>query len=88
MTTNQAHGSIVSKLAELDAGERAISAHRRDLHRQIDILYLSAPLDNGQVALLDRLEDQERDVSAQRHDLHKQIGELRVQVGLSRGRDS
>jgi hypothetical protein len=85
MTPTRTHGSIVSTLAELDVEELTISASRRNLHRRIDSIYLSAPLNDEEVTLLDRLENQERDVSAQRRKLHARIDDLRAQVGLPAG---
>ena len=78
---NQPRGDILSALAVLDREERAISALRRDLHDQIDTLYLTAPLDKEQITKLDLLESQARDVSARRRALHRKIDELRVQAG-------
>jgi hypothetical protein len=87
MSPTQTHGSIVSKLVVLNDGEHAISERRKVLHRRIDKLYLSAPLNEEQVTLLDLLERQERDVSDERRTLHAQINALRAQVGLPRTRD-
>jgi hypothetical protein len=81
MATTQAQGDIVSTLAVLDREELAISARRRDLHEQIDALYLSAPLDKEQITKLDLLENQARGVSARRHTLHRKINGLRAQAG-------
>jgi hypothetical protein len=81
MTSTRAQGDLVSNLAVLDREERALSSLRRDLHEQIDRLYLSAPLDDAQITTLDLLENPERDVSARRHALHRRINELRVQAG-------
>jgi len=77
--TTRAEGSIVSRLNELDMEERAISAERKNLHRQIDGVYLNAPLDDTKFALLIRLEQQERAVSAERRKLHTAINRLRGQ---------
>jgi hypothetical protein len=82
MTQSQTRGSIVGRLAELDVGERTISARRKDLHEWIDSIYLGAPLDDVEVTLLERLEGQEREVSARRRRLHAEIDDLRAQVGL------
>jgi hypothetical protein len=75
---------IASTLIEMDLRERAISAERRSLHELIDRLYLSAPLDEDEIALLDQLEKQEREVSEQRRNLHASILELRAQVPAPR----
>ena len=87
MDIAQTHSGIVSKLVALNDGELAISARRNVLHRRIDKLYLSAPLGDEDVKLLDLLEGQERDVSDERRRLHAQINALRAQVGLPRTRD-
>jgi hypothetical protein len=87
MPTPQTHGTIVNRLVVLDDDEQKMSAHRQLLHRRIDKLYLSAPLNEEQVTLLDLLEGQERDVSDERRKLHAQINALRAQVGLPRTRD-
>lgn len=77
----------VTTLAALTADERLISANRRALHRSIDAIYMSAPLNSRQTAELDLLETQERNVSAQRHRLHAQIDALRAEMGLPRWRE-
>lgn len=87
MTPTPTHGSLVSKLVVLFDDEQKMSAHRQILHRRIDKLYLSAPLDEEQVTLLDLLEGQERDVSDERRKVHAQINALRAQIGLPRTRD-
>jgi predicted nucleic acid-binding Zn-ribbon protein len=70
------------ELAALDREEQAISRQRRLLHQRIDRLYLSAPLDDAQTALLDELEALEQEISGNRHRLHRRIDELRAQIGL------
>ena len=77
---------LISMLQVLNKRERILSWRRRTLHDTIDSLYLSAPLDEQQVALLERLEHQERDLSARRRKLHAQIDELRAQLALPRWR--
>lgn len=67
--------------------ECEVSKRRRQLHRQIDDLYLAAPLDDAQMAELDELEETERAVSRQRRKLHETIDELRANIGLPRWRD-
>jgi hypothetical protein len=87
MPPTQTHSSLVNRLVALNDDEQKLSAHRQLLHRRIDKLYLSAPLNDEQVTLLDLLEGQERDVSDERRKLHAQINALRAQVGLPRSRD-
>lgn len=75
------------QLDRLGRMERAISARRRQLHHDIDHLYLAAPLDEDQMRELDRLETKEQTVSRQRRRLHDTIDELRAEIGLPRWRD-
>jgi hypothetical protein len=82
MATTHESASNVSELAELDSKETEISTRRRDLHRQIDGLYLRAPLGPEDIARLDLLENQERDLSAERRLLHARINALRCEIGL------
>jgi hypothetical protein len=70
------------RVGELDVRERAISRRRREIHRQIDGLYLAAPVDEGDIVWLERLEAAERQISAQRRRLHAEIDELRARIGL------
>ena len=83
MTETLSHSTIEAKLAVLDADERLISSRRQALHRRIDALYLSAPLDTRQIAELDVLEEQEQEISAERHALHNKIGRLRGEISGS-----
>lgn len=78
---------IVRDLIELGRLERAVSARRRQLHHDIDQLYLTAPLDKAQMRELDQLEAAEQAVSGERRKLHETIDQLRAQVGLPRWRD-
>ena len=87
MSPAETDDSIQRKLARLDEAEQEISARRELLHRRIDRLYLSSPLNDEQVTLLDLLEGEEREVSDERRRLHAQINALRAQVGLPRSRD-
>jgi hypothetical protein len=73
---------VTVELAKLDVRERAISRRRRELHEQIDRLYLASPLDEAHVAWLERLEASERQISAQRRRLHGEIDDLRARIGL------
>lgn len=73
---------VDAELAKLDARERAISQRRRELHAQIDLIYLAAPLDELEVARLDRLETAEREVSMRRRRLHAEIDEMRASLGM------
>ena len=52
----RAREQIAGDLGQLNAAEREISARRRAFHQRIDAIYLSAPLTDGQRALLDQLE--------------------------------
>jgi hypothetical protein len=61
---NERAAEVNAELAKLDARERAISQRRRELHVQIDLLYLAAPLQQTDVARLERLETAEREISA------------------------
>lgn len=70
------------QLDRLGQVERAVSARRRQLHHDIDQLYLAAPHDENQMQELDRLEMIEQAVSRQRRRLHEMIDELRAQIGL------
>lgn len=76
------------ELASLDHEERAVSQRRRELHEQIDEIYLSAPLGDEEIRLLDELENLERSVSARRRELHVQIDQLRARAGLPRWREA
>lgn len=78
---------VTRQLDRLGHLERAVSARRRQLHHDIDQLYLAAPLDENQMQELDRLETMEQAVSRQRRRLHDTIDELRAQIGLPRWRD-
>ena len=75
-------GEITAEMAKLDVRERAISRRRREIHRQIDALYLAVPLDETETAWLQRLEISEREISAQRRRLHAEIDDLRARLGL------
>ena len=75
-------GEVTAELAKLDVRERAISRRRREIHRQIDSLYLAAPLDEEAVVWLERLEAAERQISAQRRRLHAEIDVFRARIGL------
>jgi len=86
--TQRGRVSVTRELTVLGLKERAVSRRRRELHEQIDRLYLSAPLDDGQTAQLDQLEALEEAVSRQRRMLHEQIDELRAQIGLPRWREA
>jgi hypothetical protein len=77
----QDHELLLTELAELNTGERAISDRRNELHAQIDRVYMTAPLDPAKTALLDRLEGEERSISEQRRQLHAVIDGLRGRVG-------
>jgi hypothetical protein len=81
-TTDTPSGAVVDGLARLDAQEREISAQRRDLHEQIDRIYLSAPLSDDEVERLDELEELERHVSEQRRRVHREIDLQRATIGL------
>lgn len=87
MNTRHTQSSITRELAELGLVERAISKQRRELHDEIDQLYLSAPLDDARMAQLDALEASEQSVSRERRKLHERIDELRAQIGLPRWRE-
>jgi hypothetical protein len=84
---NDTKTSISTQLTRLERRERAISDRRRELHQQIDMLYLEAPLDASQMAELDQLESLEQTISRQRRRLHQQVDELRRQIGLPRWRE-
>lgn len=75
------------QLDRLGRMERAVSVRRRQLHHDIDQLYLAAPLDEAQMRELDRLEAKEQAVSRRRRELHSTIDELRAEIGLPRWRD-
>jgi hypothetical protein len=75
-------GEITAEIAKLDVRERAISRRRREIHRQIDALYLVTPLGEVDVAWLQRLEVSEREISAKRRRLHAEIDDLRARLGL------
>ena len=74
-------------LIRLGQLERTVSARRRQVHHDIDRLYLAAPLDDTQMRQLDRLEAIEQAVSGERRQLHETIDDLRAQIGLPRWRD-
>jgi chromosome segregation ATPase len=80
--------AITNELAELDAQEKEISRRRADLQRQIDRIYLSAPLNADDIAWLDKLERQEQAISKERRTLHARIDRLRAQIGLPRWREA
>lgn len=86
--TQRSRLSVTRELTMLGLKERAVSRRRRELHEQIDRLYLSAPLDDSKTAQLDQLETLEGAVSRQRRMLHEQIDELRAQIGLPRWREA
>jgi hypothetical protein len=75
--------AFFSEAARLEAHEREISAYRRALHGEIDLLYLSSPLEPAETARLRQLEDIEADVSERRYRLHCEIDALRATVGLA-----
>ena len=87
MITTDINPRIVRDLDQLGRLERTISRRRRQLHDEIDELYLAAPLDDAQMAELDELEETEQAVSRERRKLHETIDELRAQIGLPRWRD-
>lgn len=89
MSTTEINPRIVRDLERLGQLERAVSARRRQIHHDIDQLYLAAPLDETQMLQLDRLEAVEQAVSGERRKLHETIDEheLRAQIGLPRWRD-
>lgn len=76
---------LVGELEGLEVEERELSDRRADLHRQIDEVYLRAPLNSQDIALLDRLEALERRLSAERRNLHGRIDRLRVAMGRPPG---
>jgi hypothetical protein len=78
---------VTRQLDRLGQLERAVSARRRQLHHDIDQLYLEAPLDEALMRELDRLETNEQAVSRQRRKLHDTIDELRAEIRLPRWRD-
>ncbi len=69
-----------SKLAELEAQERALSQRRTTLHGQIDFA-LSDP--ETPLGRIQDLRDLENDLSAQRQDLLNVINETRKELKLS-----
>jgi predicted nucleic acid-binding Zn-ribbon protein len=75
------------ELVRLERQELAVSQRRRQLHKEIDRLYLSAPLTDEQTKLLDELEQLEHDVSSERRRLHRRIDEERKQAGLPTWRE-
>jgi hypothetical protein len=87
MSTTDTDPRIVRDLIRLGQLERAVSARRRQVHHDIDQLYLAAPLDETQMQELDRLEAVEQAVSGERRKLHETIDDLRAQIGLPRWRD-
>ena len=74
--------TIDNDLARLEAQEREISRQRQLLHQRIDRVYLSAPLTDEDISLLDDLERREQNVSSQRRRLHIEIDKLRQEIGL------
>ena len=70
------------ELERLEGQQRTLSRIRRELHAEIDHLYLAAPLDAAQIERLAELETQERFVSGRRRAMHREIDELRVTLGL------
>lgn len=88
METRHLDTDVPSQLKLLELEERAVSRQRRELHEQIDRLYLHAPLDDAETALLDELEELERSISRKRRRLHETIDALRAQIGLPRWRDA
>jgi hypothetical protein len=80
--------SVLSELDLLEARAQSLSLERRDLHAQIDRLYLSTPLDDVSAHLLDRLEEREQAVSSERRGLHGRIDGLRRELGLPRWREA
>jgi hypothetical protein len=76
------------ELARLEADEREISRQRQTLHRRIDRVYLNAPLNDEDAALLDDLERREQEGSAERRSLHIRIDRLRIELGLPPWRES
>jgi hypothetical protein len=87
MGTTRDQVTIAGELAVLNVEELAISAHRSDLHQQIDVIYLGAPLGIAKSTLLARLEDEEVDLSARRRGLHQRIDVLRAEAGLPAKRE-
>ena len=72
---------VAQALVKLETEEREVSDRRNGLHREIDGIYLRAPLGGADMVLLDRLEGLERRTSSERRVLHTRIDELRMQVG-------
>ncbi len=87
MKTPQTTKLIPPELARLERQELAISQRRQQLHKEIDRLYLSAPLDDEQTLLLDELEQLEQEVSGERRRLHRRIDDVRKSVGLPTWRE-
>lgn len=88
MDTRNTDIDVRSQLKLLDSKERTVSRRRRELHEQIDRLYLQAPLDDAESTLLDELEELERSISRERRRLHETIDALRAQIGLPRWREA
>jgi septal ring factor EnvC (AmiA/AmiB activator) len=74
------------ELARLNELECEISQRRQQLHRRIDDLHASVPLDAGRQAVLDDLEREEREISDGRSKLHDEVDALRVSIGLPASR--
>jgi hypothetical protein len=83
--THPPPSTVATELGMLEQEERALSWRRRELHAEIDRLYLAAPLTGDQIALLDRLEGEERMISTRRQTLHREIDGRRAGMGLPTG---
>jgi len=83
-----ADAATLNELARLDAQEKDISRRRADLQRQIDRVYLKAPLNAEDIVWLGKLEQQEQAISKDRRTLHASIDRLRAQIGLAPWREA
>jgi predicted transcriptional regulator len=78
---------VLAELTKLDHEERALSMRRNMLHKRIDSLYLAAPLDEDQAAILNNLEELEQEISSERRALHAYVDEVRASIGLPSWRE-
>lgn len=78
----QSRTGVVAELDRLAVEERGLSDRRNELHQRIDAIYLSAPLTDEDVSLLEELEGFEYNISSERARLHLRIDDLRSEIGL------
>jgi hypothetical protein len=76
---------LASRIRDLEAEERALSARRARLHNRIDFVRSGGGGPADEVAeTLDRLVHEERELSTRRRELHAEIAAVRTELIHSR----